>query len=49
MEVDYTERDNVLLLWCIMLQNHLKYCEVNAKIKKKLFENDSSGAIKSYF
>ena len=32
MEVDYTEINNGLLLWCMMLQNHLKYYKVNAKI-----------------
>ena len=31
-EVDYTELDIGLLLWCMMLQNHLKYYKVNAKI-----------------
>ena len=31
-EVDYTEVDNGLLIWCMMLQNHLKYYKVNAKI-----------------
>ena len=32
IEVDYTEIDNGLLLWCMMLQNDLKYYNVNAKI-----------------
>ena len=49
MEVDYTEIDNGLLLWHVMLQNHQKYYKVNAKIWKELFENDSSDAIKSCF
>ena len=48
-EVDYTEIDNGLLLWCMMLQNHLKYYKVNAKKLKKAFGNDSSDAIKSHF
>ena len=32
IKVDYTEVDNGLLLWRMMLQNHLKYYKVNAKI-----------------
>ena len=32
MEVDYTEIENQLLLWRMMLQNRLKYYKVNAKI-----------------
>ena len=48
-KVDYTEVDNGLLLWCMMLQNHLQYYTVNAKIQKKAFGNDSSDAIKSHF
>ena len=48
IEVDYTEVDNGLLLWWhVMLQNQLKYYNVNAK--KKSFGNDSSDAIKSCF
>ena len=31
-EVDYTEIDNGLLFWCMMLQNHPKYYKVIAKI-----------------
>ena len=31
----------------MMLQNHLKYNKVNAKIQKKSFGNDSSDAIKA--
>ena len=47
IEVDHTEIDNVVLLWRIMLQNHLKHYKVNAKIEKKSFGNDSSDAIKT--
>ena len=32
VEVDYTEIDNRLLLGRMMLRNHLKYYNVNAKI-----------------
>ena len=32
IEVDYTEIDNGLLLWRMMLQNYLKYYKVNAKL-----------------
>ena len=32
IEVDNTETDKGLLLWHMMLQNHLKYYTVNAKI-----------------
>ena len=47
IEVDHTEIDNVVLLWRIMLQNHLKHYKVNAKIEKKSFGNDSSDVIKT--
>ena len=39
IEVDYTEVDNGLLLWWhVMLQNQLKYYNVNAKKKKIIWK-----------
>ena len=32
IEVEYTEIDDGLLLWRMMLQNHLKYYKIKAKM-----------------